>query len=241
MVPRARLLRFEPTKKEFKMKTLLIFLMLFFTLELSAYTRPTYMDIKPASQAMLEKQDFGIPAAVSSTSLLSSHAGTSGTSASVTVTSFATQNDVPRNLVITPGGTTTDIEACTIVVNGTNYHGRSISENFAFVADTASATTGVKAFKTVTSVVFPVDCESGGFAATWSVGRGEAIGLKRCMDVAGFWSWSTVGGAYESTRATIVADADEVEKNTADFNGTMNASNRFFGFFVQNFAQACQP
>jgi hypothetical protein len=221
------------------MKTFLFFVFLFVTMTVKAYVVPTYRDLKPATQIMIEKQDFGTPAAAGTADILSANAGTVTTSAAKTVSTFLAQPDVPRNLVITPAGTTTDVESCVIVVSGTNYFGRAISENFTFAANASTATTGSKAFKTVSSVVFPVDCESGGFGATWSVGFGEKIGLKRCMDFAGFWAWSTVGGAYETTRATIAADADEVEKNTADFNGSMDDSTQFYGFFHQNFR--CLP
>ena len=175
------------------------------------------------------------PAAAGTADVLSAYAGTVTTSGTKTASTFVAQPDVPRNLVITPGGTTTDIETCVIRVNGTNYLSGTIYEDFAFAANTASATTGVKAFKTVSSVVFPVDCESGSFGATWSAGYGEKIGLKNCMDFAGDWQSSEVGGVYETSRATIVADADEVEKNTADFNGTMTGSAAFIGHFIQNF------
>jgi hypothetical protein len=141
--------------------------------------------------------------------------------------------------VITPGGTTTDVENCDIVVSGTNLFGQAISETFSFLANANTATTGSKAFYTVTSIVFPAACESGGFAATWSVGYGEKLGLKRCLDSAGHLLMSTAAGAYESTRATMTVDADEVEKNTADVNGTMNGSNDFEIFFFQNFR--CMP
>lgn len=203
-----------------------------------AYVVPTYRDLKPASQVMLERQDFGTPVAASATQLSNGVAGPTS-AAAASITSFSAQPDVPRNIVITPGGTTLDVESCVITVSGTNFFGRSITETFTFAADASTAQTGSKAFKTVTSVAFPASCESGTFAATWSVGVGEKIGMKRCMAIAGDWAWSSVGGAYETTRATVVADADEVEKNTADFNGTMDGSARFLGTFVQNFA--CLP
>jgi hypothetical protein len=204
----------------------------------NAYVVPTNRDLKPASQVMLEKQDFGTPVAASATRLSSGVAGPTS-AAAATISSFTLQPDVPRNIVITPGGTTGDVESCVITVSGTNYFGATITETFTFAADASTAQTGSKAFKTVSSVAFPASCESGGFAATWSVGVGEKIGLKRCMANAGDWVWSEVAGAYEATRATIAASASAVESNTADFNGTMNGSNRFLGFFVQNFA--CLP
>jgi len=195
-------------------------------------------DMKLATQQLIEKQSIDNPAAAGTNQVLNGSAGATS-AAAATVSTFAAQPDVPRNLVMTPGGTTTDVEACNVVISGTNIFGQAITETFAFSANASTATTGTKAFNTVTSVAFPADCESGGFAATWSIGYGEKLGLKRCMDAAGHLAWSTVGGSYESTRATMAVDADEVEKNTADFNGTMNGSNDFEIFFLQNFR--CMP
>ena len=221
------------------MKNLLILVLTLFTITASAYVVPVYRDLKPATQVMLEKQDFGLLAAASTGYVkVAGYAGATS-AAAVTLTSFLAQPDAPRNLVITPGTSTGDVAACTIVVNGTNIYGRAISENFVFADDASSAVTGAKAFKTVTSVVFPANCEDGGFTATWAIGIGEKIGLKNCMAYAGDWAWSTVGGAYEATRATMAVNASAVESNTADFNGTMNGSNRFMGYFIQNFV--CKP
>lgn len=218
--------------------TTLIFLACLIGSLAEAYVVPTYRDLKPATQVMLERQDFGTPIVATTNAVKTTYAGPTS-AATVTLSSFTAQPDVPRNLTITPTGTTGDVESCVITVNGTNYFGRAISETFTFAADASTATVGAKAFKTVTSVVWPANCESGSFGATWIIGVGEKIGLKRCMAVAGDWAWSSIGGVYETTRATIVADADEVEKNTADFNGTMDGSARFLGTFVQNFA--CLP
>lgn len=203
-----------------------------------AYVVPTYRDLKPATQAMLEKQNFGAPIAAIATRVLNANAGNTSTSA-VTVSTFAAQPDVARNLVITPGGTTADVAACTITVNGTNYFNKVISETFTFTNDQSTAVVGNKAFKSVTSVVFPANCEDGTFAATWSVGVGEKIGLKSCMDNAGDWFQSLVAGAFEATRATVAVSATDISLNTADFAGTMNGSNAFIGYFVQNFR--CHP
>lgn len=220
------------------MKFFTFILTFMFTMIAAAYVVPVRTDIKPASQVMLEKQDFGTPIAALATRIVTGTAGATS-AALVTLTSFTAQPDVPRNITITPTGTTTDVESCVIVVSGTNYHNRAISESFTFAVDASTAQTGNKAFKTITSVVFPANCESGTFAATWNIGVGEKIGLKRCMPDAGSWFQSSVAGAYESTRATVVASASAVESNTADFNGTMNGSNSFIGYFVQNFA--CLP
>lgn len=215
-----------------------IFLLVAFIQTADAYVRPYRLDFKPATQQMIEKQTITDPAAAGTNEVLDANAGNTS-AAAATVTTLAAQPDVPRNLVITPGSTTADVAACDVVVNGTDFHGDSISETFTFAENASTATTGSYAFKSVTSIVFPAACEDTPFGATWSVGYGEKLGLKRCMDYAGHLIQSTVGGAYESTRATVVADADEIEKNTIDFNGTMNGANDFEVFFIQNFR--CLP
>lgn len=203
-----------------------------------AAIKPVYQDMKLPTQQMIEKQTITNPAAAGTNQILSASAGATS-AAAATITSFAAQPDVPRNLVITPAGTTGDVESCTVVVNGTDFYGASLSESFVFSADASTATTGAKAFKTVSSVVFPANCESGGFAATWSIGYGEKLGLKKCLAQAGHILFSTLNGAKEATAPTIAASASAVSGNTADFNGTMNGSNDFELFFIQNFA--CNP
>jgi hypothetical protein len=213
---------------------IVVAILLITSVALAVPLRVERRDMKLATQQLVEKQTFTDPSVAGTNQILNAHAGATS-AATVTVTTFAGQPDIPRNLIITPGGTTNDVEACTITVNGTNIFNRAISEDFAFEENASTATTGSKAFKTVTSVVFPADCESGGFAATWSIGRGEKLGLQRCMASPGHLVFSTVAGAYETTRATVTADVDEIEKNTVDFNGTMNGSNDFEAFYFQNF------
>ena len=225
-------------KKGINMKTLLVLFAFIFTVNAQAAVKRYFQDAKFPNQVMIQKQSFGAPVAASIGRVASNVAG--NTSASpATLSSFLLQPDVPRNITITPGGVTGDVESCVIVVSGTNYYGEAITEDFAFSADASSATVGNKAFKMVGSVGFPANCESGGFGATWSIGVGEKIGLSKCMSAAGDWLSSSVAGAYESTRATMAVDATHVESNTADFNGTMNGSDSFTGYYFQNFR--CHP
>jgi hypothetical protein len=93
----------------------------------------------------------------------------------------------------------------------------------------------------MTSIALPAACEDSPYGATWSVGFGEKLGLKRCLGQAGHVVMSTVAGAFESTRPTIANDTANIEGNTADFNGTMDGSNDFEIFFFQNYAQSCFP
>lgn len=199
-----------------------------------AAVRPYYQDIKLPTQKMIEFQAIENPAAASTSNALLNSAGATS-AAAATISSFLAQPDVPRNLVLTPTGTTTDVEACNVVASGTDINSNAITETLAFSANASSATTGNKAFKTITSLAFPANCESGSFGATWSLGYGEKLGVKRCMDKAGHILFSTLNGAKEATAPTMAADASVVSLNTADYNGAMNGSNDFELFFMQNF------
>jgi hypothetical protein len=141
---------------------------------------------------------------------------------------------MPRNVVITPGGTNGDVESCVVTVTGTNFFGNAMSETIPIGANQIGSTTGALAFKTVTQVDWPANCESGGFAATWYIGVGEKLGLKRCVDSAGHFLFSTLNGAKEATAPTL-AVGSSVQGNTSDFNGSMNTANDFELFFFQNF------
>jgi hypothetical protein len=216
------------------MKFLLTLLFTMFAVCANAYVVPTQRDIKPASQAMLEYQRVAVPVIANTTRVKALTA----TSASVTttITTFAAQPDVPRNLTVTTGGTTADCKAANVTISGTNFFGRSISETFAIADNQAGSTAGAKAFKTVTSVSIPAQDGAG---CTYSVGVGDALGLKRCMKQAGDVAWAVFNGAYESTRPTCLASASAVESNTCDINGTLDGAKNVDLYFVQNFA--CLP
>lgn len=217
---------------------LLIALMALASGDLFARTERMSSDIKLPSQKMVEKQTTTDPAAAGTADVLSANDGNTS-AAAATVTTFVAQPDVARNLVITPGTTSADIANCVVTVSGKNILGNSISETFTFSANDSTAATGAKAFKTVTSVAFPAGCEDSPFGTTWSIGYGEKIGVNRCMDNAGDIFFSLLNGSKEGTAPTMVVDVDEVEKNTADYNGTMNGSNDFVLYFMQN--HRCQP
>ena len=219
------------------LKTLKSFLALaIFALATSAHAVPKriFQDLKLPTQQMVEKFTISDPIAALATRVVSGAAGPTS-AAAATLTTFTLQPDVPRNITVTPGGTTGDVEACVVTIAGTNYKNAAISEDFTFIADASTVQTGNKAFKTVTSASWAASCESGGFAATWSIGVGEKLGLNHCLASAGHLLMSTVAGAYESTRATMAVSASTIESNTADFNGTMNGSNDFEIFYFQNF------
>lgn len=213
------------------MRFLFLFLLTMFTAEAFGYVVPVYRDLKPATQQMIEKQTIAAPLLAVDSRLKALTA----TSASVTTTisTFLAQPDVPRNIVITTGGTTADCKLATVVVNGTNFFDVAISENFAIADNQAGATTGVKAFKTVTSVVIPAQDGAG---CTYKVGTGAKLGLKACMATADHYFHTGFGGVKEATAATVVASATAVENNTITLNSALDGSSNVIAFFAQNFA-----
>lgn len=197
-------------------------------------------DMKLNSQKLIEYQLISNPAAAGTADILSADAGIIDTNP-VTISTFVAQPDVTRAVQFTIGGTAADIGSCTATVNGTDFHGQVISEDFTVTANTAETLQGAKAFASITSISLPAACEDSPYGATWSVGYSEKLGLKRCLAQAGHVVFTTVAGAYEATRATVAIDVANIEGNTLDFNGTMNGSNDFEVFFIQNFAQTCFP
>jgi hypothetical protein len=221
------------------MKHLFTFALLFFTTTtFAANIDVQRRDMKLASQVLLEKQVITTPIVAAANTIKTTYAGPTSTAA-VVLTSFTAQPDVARLINITPTGTTGDVEACVITIAGTNINGAAITDTITFVADASSAVASSKAFKTVTSVTWPANCESGSFAATWTIGITDALGLKRCMDAAGHVAFAVFNNAYEGTRPTCVADVDEVEKNTCDINGTLDGAKNVELYFIQNFR--CLP
>lgn len=219
------------------MKMLLTFLVAFafsLTANAQAYYQRFERDIKPATQKVLELQSWDNLQAASQGYNFASAAGNTSASAVVKTTGI-TNPDYARNLKIIPDSNTSHVNTCTIVVAGTDISNNSISENFVFAASASTVQTGSKAFKTISSVTFPANCEVAPYDTTWSLGIGEKIGLKRCIDAEGDWFQSALNGTLEATRATVVASASVLSGNTADFNGTMNGSNDFKAYYVQNY------
>lgn len=115
--------------------------------------------------------DLQRPAAGSNTAVAAAFATSTG---ATTVTTGLTNPDVPRNLVIKPGGTAADVASGTVTITGTNVEGKVIAEEFTTVADTVTAIVGNKAFKTVTSAVVSAQDGAG---ATFSIGVGSKLGI----------------------------------------------------------------
>lgn len=80
----------------------------------------------------------------------------------------------PRNVTFTGGGTTADCPT-SAAVTGTDIDGNALTET---VTLTAGSGTGVKAFKTVTSVVFTGSSSND---STVAIGIGSALGLSKTI------------------------------------------------------------
>lgn len=144
-----------------------------------------------------------------------------------TVTTGITNPDVPRNVTATPGGTTGNVLAVSVVVNGTDINGTTIAETLpAFTAGAATAVTGVKAFKTITSIVLPTT----GASTTISVGRGAKIGLPyplgRNTVIAAYLS-----GVKEATAPTVATHATDPAQTTATLNSALNGTAVILDFY----------
>lgn len=179
-----------------------------------------------STEGYVRRQLIAIPVVASATRLKTAQA----TSASVvtTVTSFTAQPDVARILSVTPGGTTADVPAGDVTITGTNIRDEVITDVVTFAANASTKGVTLKAFKTVTSVVFPI--QDGG-SATYGIGVEDALGLDRCM-TSDELILTTFNGAFESTRATVVYNASDVSKNTIDVNGTLNGAKDVVAVYV---------
>lgn len=205
---------------------------------LTAAIRPYYQDVHFPTQKMIEYQAITAPAVADTTGILNANTGPTSAAAK-TLTTGWTNPDVPRNIVITPGTSTAQVQAgCRIRVTGTDIFDASLTEDFLFTAAQSSASTGSYAFKTITQIDWTANCENGSFSCTWSFGQGSKLGLKRCMALKSDFMYAALNGTYEGTRPTIVANTTQVSANTIQLSSSLNSVD-VQAYFIQNFG--CFP
>lgn len=144
--------------------------------------------------------------------------------AAQTKTVFVAQPDFARTLRLKASGAADN--GLVVTYNGTDIRGNVITEAVTIVAFGTAQDT-VKAFKTVTSIVFPI--EAG--ATNISIGYGAQLGLDRIVleDSA---VYSTVDTAKEATVA-IISDGATISDNTVLFPTTLaNTKNFVVGYFA---------
>lgn len=124
-----------------------------------------------------------------------------------------------RVISATAAGTQNDTGAVSVIVYGTNIKDEPISETLpVFVVNQSATKTGVKAFKTISSVFLP---SHDGTGATVSLGYGDALGVPFMFSKKPYLR-ATLDGAVEGNAPTVVVDADEIEKNTVDLHSSLN-------------------
>ena len=128
--------------------------------------------------------------------------------ATLTVTTFVAQPDFPRVLSIT-GNQTQDGN---VAITGTDIRGNTITDTITL--NDTSTVDGIKAFKTVTSILFPARTEAGD---TVSVGFSDKLGLEYIPAYAVTVS-AHHNGTLETTLPTVTTHATDISQNIIDFN-----------------------
>lgn len=156
-------------------------------------------------------------------------AGGGGETVTPDVDVLFAQPPCPRTIVATPGGTGTDIGAVSVIINGTNINDEPISETLpVFVVNNTGAKTGVKAFKTITSVFLP---SHDGVGATVSLGYSDSLGLPFMFSKKPYLR-ITQDGAVKAAPTTFTVDADEIEKNIIDPTDALDGTELCFYFLL---------
>ena len=130
-----------------------------------------------------------------------------------TVTTFLMQPDFPRALSITGNQT----QAKSVVITGTDIRGNVITDTI--VLNNSSTVVGIKAFKTVTSILFPTRTAGGD---TVTVGFSNKLGLEMIPYIAVAIS-AHHGATLEGTLPTITAHATDISQCLCNFNSACAA------------------
>lgn len=151
---------------------------------------------------MIQVDEFTNPAAADAAGL---EAATAAQLTARTVTTFlaggvAALAAYPRNITFTTAGNTPADAPATATITGTDVFGNALTE-VVNVAQTATIASGVKCFKTVTSIVYSV---GQGTDCTVSIGFGALLGLAH----------------KPKTRAGTIGIIDEIAVGARVTNGT---------------------
>lgn len=151
--------------------------------------------------------------AASNTAVL---AATPSVAAPQTITTGITQPDVPRALSLTVGGTTSSVATGIATINGTNIEGKPMSESFPLTNGSGGTLNGVKAFKTVTSLVLAAQS---GTAATFAIGTQNVLGVNHRLfrnntTVKVYSAIAHKGALTLQGVPTVTANENQLELNT---------------------------
>ena len=166
---------------------------------------------------LIQRQTWTAPDALDADGMLN---GQLVTAASLTFSTFIAQPDFARTLSLIPKTNTTDVPAGVVTINGTDINDNVISDALTFLANASTAQNTVKAFKTVTSIVFPTP---DGDTATWDLGTLDALGLDNRIDEDSVLH-SLVDDTVETTRPTVVAHATDKTQCTVDCDTALDGA-----------------
>lgn len=175
-------------------------------------------NVRPGAALQTFMKSLGSPAVGATTAV---HAAVTDDGTEQTITTAITDPPTPRSITATSGGTSGDIKAIQVTVNGTNEEGVVISEVLpVFTVNSPTTVEGAKAFATVTSFVIPAHDGTG---ATTALGTGNKVGIGTRLHR------NSVHGAFlndvlETTAPTVVTSSTLIESNTADLDSALDAS-----------------
>lgn len=159
------------------------------------------------------------------------HAAVQDIGAEQTITADIIQPTCCRSLSVSAAGESGDIGAIQVTIHGTNYNDEVISEVMPIFVDSTPGTKyGVKAFKTVTSIVIPAHDGTG---ATTSVGMGDKLGIPYKRRIWGFGE-AFRGANRDTGTPTMTFDADHLELNTYDPSGSIAGVSMDFFMFISS-------
>lgn len=145
------------------------------------------------------------------------HASITATTSPQTITTGITDPPCARNITITCAKGGESNMSGDVVITGTNIFDEVITETIAEGAD--GTYQGNLAFKTVTSILVPVRVQADDAI---TVGYGDKLGLSFYLNYKDQVIQCSLDNTIEATRATVVADTDEIEKNTIDLNSALD-------------------
>lgn len=143
----------------------------------------------------------------------------------VVITSFAnsTPLDPPRNITFTASNSA-DFDAVDMVVEGTDLHGRELTETISLTDAGNTTDSGVKCFRTVTSITIPAQAGTGG---SYTIGFGPVMGLSKPIksrQAVPVVIKEIAAGSGNPTAGTFVAAATAAPNGSYSPNSAPNAT-----------------
>lgn len=143
-------------------------------------------------------------------------AATALTASAQHISAGLTNPAFPRNIIVKGNASG---NAGNIVIHGTNYDGKVITETIALSA--AAAVEGNKAFKTVTLIDLPSETHAG--TDTVSIGWGNKLGLAYKLPFNTIEK-TYLNNAKEGTAPTVTTSTTDLESNTVKLNTALNGT-----------------